>query len=624
MNLGQFFGNAGQVSVGIRQAEEAERVARQNQLAIEEQNRLRAMQDEAARRQIASRAAGAAPQFGMMIPGQEYTAPTAGLQGVTAPTPAAPAAAPIAPTSPAFAREDQSYAAKEAARAAATRPQQVRQLDIDRLNMMRAPTAALDVVQAPAAAGLNVLSVLGENVVNIGGRLVNAVTGEEIAPTNVRGPRFGMTPFYDKYVREREQALGLTPTGTPTAAPAAAPVAPKPAAAAAPTQPTKAAQQYDNKVTPYDNLIAQSAQQYGLDPVVFKRLIGTESSFNPNAEAVGANGLRHVGLAQISDIHGLSDADRRNPNIAIPFAAQLFSGYLQRAGGDYEQALQQYKGASSEKGKAAMAGPIKTILSGTTTAPQAAPTAAPSVTADNVAKAITAAAPAARGTMYGAATIDATANNPRVQEVLSQRQALVEQIALMEQYGFAMKALELVPQVRAIDLGLYKAQADQGVYEGATTGNFSRAMSVLSALRNMPHQVLDRGDRTYDLYVGGKVAKTAMPMDSLVDFVRSATDEEYAKQKAELSSSQYKQRLKLEEIVTKATAEGAVNMQVALLNAQAEMFRAGIIDKKTQVLSLQDGKFVINKGGEVSIVDPSAMEEVKGKQVPAPTRVVVK
>lgn len=606
MNLGELLGGAGVVGQSWRTEEEAQRVARQNQLAIEEQNRLRAMQDEAARRRIASRAAGAAPQFGMMIPGQEYTAPTAGLQGVTAPTPTAPT--PAAPISPAFAREDQSYAAKEAARAAAVPPSPPR------------PTAGLAVPLATDEGAYYRQQVAKLAQFRQDPRVVALEQQRaQLLRSGQRGAAVQANALVDQINQIKQQYLQVPQPAAP-----AAPVAPKPAAAAAPTQPTKAAQQYDNKVTPYDNLIAQSAQQYGLDPVVFKRLIGTESSFNPNAEAVGANGLRHVGLAQISDIHGLSDADRRNPNIAIPFAAQLFSGYLQRAGGDYEQALQQYKGASSETGKAAMAGPIKTILSGTTTAPQAAPTAAPSVTADNVAKAITAAAPAARGTMYGAATIDATANNPRVQEVLSQRQALVEQIALMEQYGFAMNALELVPQVRAIDLGLYKAQADQGVYEGATTGNFSRAMSVLSALRNMPHQVLDRGDRTYDLYVGGKVAKTAMPMDSLVDFVRSATDEEYAKQKADLSSAQYKQRLKLEEIATKATAEGAVNMQVALLNAQAKLLEAGIIDKKTQVLSLQDGKFVINKGGEVSIVDPSAMEEVKGKQVPAPTRVVVK
>lgn len=231
MNLGELLGGAGVVGQSWRTEEEAQRVARQNQLAIEEQNRLAAMKARMAQTQLTSFQPAAVPQFPVgATPGTKMPFPEA----APAAAPVAPVA-PIAPASPAFAREDQSYAAKEAARAAATRPQ-VRQLDIDRLNMMRAPTAALDVIQAPAAAGLNVLSVLGENVVNIGGRLVNAVTGEEVAPTDVRGPRFGMTPFYDKYVREREQALGLAPTGAPTVAPTA-PAAPT---AAVPSQLTQA------------------------------------------------------------------------------------------------------------------------------------------------------------------------------------------------------------------------------------------------------------------------------------------------------------------------------------------------------------------------------------------------
>ena len=39
LSLGQLLAGAGQVSVGMRRAEEAERVARENQLKIEEQNR---------------------------------------------------------------------------------------------------------------------------------------------------------------------------------------------------------------------------------------------------------------------------------------------------------------------------------------------------------------------------------------------------------------------------------------------------------------------------------------------------------------------------------------------------------------------------------------------------------
>jgi soluble lytic murein transglycosylase-like protein len=146
----------------------------------------------------------------------------------------------------------------------------------------------------------------------------------------------------------------------------------------APTKPNKTALSYDNKVTPYDALIQQSAIQYGIDPVVFKRLLGTESSFNPTA--VSPRGEKYgLGIAQIASSHGLSREQRLDPNVAIPAGAQIFAAMLKQAGGNYELALQRYKGASSEKGKAAMAGPISIILSGLVPSAQAAPPPATAV-----------------------------------------------------------------------------------------------------------------------------------------------------------------------------------------------------------------------------------------------------
>jgi soluble lytic murein transglycosylase-like protein len=146
----------------------------------------------------------------------------------------------------------------------------------------------------------------------------------------------------------------------------------------APTKPNKTALSYDNKVTPYDALIQQSAIQYGIDPVVFKRLLGTESSFNPTA--VSPRGEKYgLGIAQIASSHGLSREQMLDPNIAIPAGAQIFAAMLKQAGGNYELALQRYKGASSEKGKAAMAGPISIILSGLVPSAQAAPPPATAV-----------------------------------------------------------------------------------------------------------------------------------------------------------------------------------------------------------------------------------------------------
>jgi hypothetical protein len=146
----------------------------------------------------------------------------------------------------------------------------------------------------------------------------------------------------------------------------------------APTKPNKTALSYDNKVTPYDALIQQSAAQYGIDPVVFKRLLGTESSFNPTAVSPRGESFG-LGIAQIADSHGLSREQRLDPNVAIPAGAQIFAAMLKQAGGNYELALQRYKGASSEKGKAAMAGPISIILSGLVPSAQAAPPPATAV-----------------------------------------------------------------------------------------------------------------------------------------------------------------------------------------------------------------------------------------------------
>jgi hypothetical protein len=120
---------------------------------------------------------------------------------------------------------------------------------------------------------------------------------------------------------------------------------------------------WDKKKTPYDELIVQEANRRGIDPVVLKRLIGSESSFNP--QAVSPRGEKYgVGIAQIADVHNMSKEDRFNPNKAIPAAAELFAQYLKRADGDYERALQMYKGASSEGGKQRMSGPIRRILEG--------------------------------------------------------------------------------------------------------------------------------------------------------------------------------------------------------------------------------------------------------------------
>jgi soluble lytic murein transglycosylase-like protein len=167
----------------------------------------------------------------------------------------------------------------------------------------------------------------------------------------------------------------------------------------------RSAVQYDAINTPYDDVMTKAAQQYGIDPVVFKRLIGTESSFkadainNVNGKPV-AFGIAQIYTTNIGTKQGqISQADAMDPLKAIPYAAQLFAQYLKEANGNYEQALYRYKGATSVAGRTAMARPIATILSGIDQ-PGVAPVqvaAAPGTTTTDVTAPVVGAAPAAPG-----------------------------------------------------------------------------------------------------------------------------------------------------------------------------------------------------------------------------------
>jgi soluble lytic murein transglycosylase-like protein len=166
---------------------------------------------------------------------------------------------------------------------------------------------------------------------------------------------------------------------------------------------SQSAVQYDAINTPYDDVMTKAAQQYGIDPVVFKRLIGTESSFkadainNVNGKPV-AFGIAQIYTTNIGTKQGqISQADAMDPLKAIPYAAQLFAQYLKEANGNYEQALYRYKGATSVAGRTAMARPIATILSGIDQ-PGVAPVqvaAAPGTTTTDVTAPTIGAAPAA-------------------------------------------------------------------------------------------------------------------------------------------------------------------------------------------------------------------------------------
>jgi soluble lytic murein transglycosylase-like protein len=619
MNIGQLLGGAGVVASGMRQAEEAERIAQQNQLAIEQQNRQRAMADEMSRRQIASRTAGLAPPtVGAFTPGQAYGTPEV-------PAPAAPAPAPGQVALPTGVQPSQAGAGRGMVNPPLIgQPQPVPSAPAAGLQM---PPAAPEAASPFGRFMAQERRTLGEQYKR------NALYEQVVDKYRLAASPLGV--FKAQTDAQREQAKQILSRVNELSADELQYVLDKgelppakPTAAAPTPQPAPAAQPMD-----FSRLAAAVEQVESggrVDAVSPKGAVGPMQTMPRTLTDPG------YGVTPARD--NSVDEQRRVGQEYLAAMLGKYNGNL-----DYALAAYNWGPGNTDRWIAAGADPaklpketrdyvpkVKAAMGGAPAAQPVniTPNMAPTKVADAVAAVAKPPAPAKSGTMYGPAAIDATVNNPQIQQVLSQRQALVDQIQLMEQYGFGMQAMELVPQIKAIDLGLYKAQADQGIYEGTTMGNFSRAMQMLSHFRGIPHQVLDRGDRTYDLYVGGQVAQTGLSIETLADLIRSNVDEEYRAQRQQLVAKRAEKAderaAKIDEIIATEMLKSQSNLNVAMINATAELKKQNIINQKAQLqVDSNTGQVILYEGGKITVINPAATEEIRGQTVQRPTAIPV-
>jgi len=632
LTTGQLLSGAGAVSQGMRQAEEAERVARQNQLRIEEQNRLAAAEARLREQR----------QAGLQVPGVAQFSPTGGQQfqrpGLqTQPQPQQPAAQaypvnmrepqeqPIPAVTPATQRPPSAaigpatYPGFETPMTQAERDRQVVLGTLD-----AAGNYIADRMYAPVELAQR---SLGSTAALFNRGLRAAGVPESLAPTLPKESTL------EGYFIEEEAPAAEPKAGVQESAPAKTKTSQAPAAGMdaqvfadaaiknnLPTDtetlneivifvnqgrtPEAAAEavarsrSYDNTQTPYDTLITQAAQQYGINPTIFKRLIGTESSFDPNA--VSPRGKKFgLGIGQIAAVHGLSDEQRLDPNVSIPKAAEIFAQYLNESGGDYNEAIMRYKGASSKEGRAAMQGPADIILAGTGAELVGKN---PGQTADRVAQA-TSIAPAASGVMYGPSEAN-IAQTPGVQSALMARQILAERADMFYRLGMDGQALEAIGQINGIDLGLFKSQADVGIAELLTSGDAGRAMSVLSQFTGTPTQALARGDGTYDIYSNGRVTQTGVPVATLADLIRTSVDEGYRQRKSEQNAEMAKERAQTVREIGKEQVKGGYALAERAMELQQQ-----------QRLNLGNGQALIAEpDGSTYIIDAARIQQKESPQ----------
>jgi hypothetical protein len=235
----------------------------------------------------------------------------------------------------------------------------------------------------------------------------------------------------------------------------------------------------------------------------------------------------------------------------------------------------------------------------------------PTQVANAASQAVAPPAPAASGTMQGAPVLPPNAQNPEIQQLLTVRNKLQQDVRLYSQYGMGDKAWETVAKIQALDLGMYKNQADFGVYEGATTGNFSRAMSVLSTFTNSPHQVLQRPDGNYDLYINGQVAKNGVNLTGpqVEQLVRTRVDGAYRAKLAEIQAARgeeaFKSDLRTREEASKQYLQGLREANNELIKGNFDLAKKKLENAGFKGITLGDGRaFYSNAAGDAYIIDP--------------------
>ena len=376
MNLGQFLSNAGSAAIGMRTEQEAQRTARENQLKLEELNR-----QDLKRRALAQQQAVPAVTYTE----QTYPDFTGGKQMDVLPAPVSESVPVAAAATPKYAQLPAQQEVPVAVPTteltavqfqAMTPAQKLHRLQ--NANDKRLAATVGNVAAAPFAAAADVITAVPrgsaaatEWVANKIGipRIGKALGIYDQDVTSVRIPRIpsaydSLMPYMKGQYYKLSESQYLDQLKARDAKRLqSATVKAKAAATAA----TAKAQSWDTTATKYDTIIQQSAAQYGIDPVVLKRLIGSESSFEADP-AGNRNTARGIMQFHVNNIkNGMITLDGAlNPSIAIPAGAKLLADELQKANGDYAQALMAYKGAKSKTGIASMTPVVNNILSGLT------------------------------------------------------------------------------------------------------------------------------------------------------------------------------------------------------------------------------------------------------------------
>ena len=546
MDFGRLLAGAGVVGTSMRQTEQAERLARENQLKIEGQNRLNQLRREMLQAPMPQ---ASIPQFDIGTGMPVIQAPPAGGAPVGSVAPAA------APTAPAVAGQSFRQAlpgmgvqpiTSTPLVDAAQQGRPMSQQERDRLALLRVPTRALDIFQSPAAAGLNLGSRLFTGAANIGGRVVNAVTGEQTLPTDLQPSTYSATPFYDRYVRGPEQAAAARAGRQPLPSGPSTPVPPGginfPALAAAVEQVESGGRA--DAVSPKGAVGPMQTMPKTLTDPGFGV---TPARDNSTAE------LRRVGQEYLSAM-----LQKYNGNLDYALAAYNWGpGNTDKwiaAGADPAKLPQETRDYIPKvKSQLAQSGaPVGAQAS----APAPAPTPAPVQIAAASGQTMTDVTAPTTGRQAAVDPSQFYLANPQsiprdMQLAMQQRDEVARLAGMYQRAGMGAEFMQTRGKLMELDSSMTYLQGMQGLQEFSLANDPRRLAAVWSQYAGVPVGIQPRTDGKFDILVNGQRTKTGLSSAEITDSARSAFDATYRQQKSAASSEynkeSFKAQLKIQE-----------------------------------------------------------------------------
>lgn len=105
---------------------------------------------------------------------------------------------------------------------------------------------------------------------------------------------------------------------------------------------------FENTEHPYDGIIKDTAERYGLNPTLFRRQLYQESRFNPNAVSrAGAMGVGQI-MPKTANAYGVTDLSAlKDPFFNIDLAGRIMKDNLKHAKGNHYAALAMYNGGAA-------------------------------------------------------------------------------------------------------------------------------------------------------------------------------------------------------------------------------------------------------------------------------------